>query len=318
MATKRTYDDVAQDGNDDVTRVTAQPIAQPATRDVSTAHRDRRLRQSGAPIFRASDCIVRFFPSIQTVNAEAKGIYNIQFRCEIPINTEFVCSNNADRPLLTFAELRIPADSMLTGVTYMPRDRTPADSIREYTHADKSYRIADTQCAVTGSISVDEMAPFTAFALSARSDPDFRVNALHAIRNACGDRQAAFDRMIRTVAQRETFEETGFFSEPDGFEFVEFRQKWAIFKVHISRLRARSYVGCMTFVTENRQSDTYFLPVSQNGGRGIPLKVQVYIYGTRAEFRTIVPTVRFRPHVEEDIGGIMLYEAKEIGKFRVV
>jgi 8-oxo-dGTP pyrophosphatase MutT (NUDIX family) len=184
--------------------------------------------------------------------------------------------------------------------------------IRKYTVPDVGQvQIADAQFSVTGSVGVREMEPFAHIVTSVGANVEFRNDAMRIVHDACGAQKDAFNQMLRTVAQRETFEETGFFCDPHAFDFVRFERNWVIFKVHASQLRARSLEGCRAFVAQNPQE----LPF--RAGR-IPFKVQVYVYGTRQELQALIRNVRLRPAVERDIAGLVLYKAGEIEQFRVV
>lgn len=286
MASKRPFDDDTQDG--------------PAQN-----HNVRRPRREN-PIFRGD---AHFFPSSQTVDGD---IIRMRYPQSRP-SADIVCSNNSDRPLLTPQALAIDAEHDIVGIVYNPRATTPAHLIREYPDVPNVglVRIADTQFSVTGSVGVREMQPFFPIVTSVSGNVEFRNDAMRIVHDACGEQQPAFNQMLRTVAQRETFEETGFFCEPDAFEFVRFQRNWAIFKVHARRLRARTLDGCRAFVAQNPQEQQFRAGF-------IPFKVQIYVYGTLAEFYALIRTVIVRPAVERDIAGILLYKAREIEQFRVV
>lgn len=305
MASKRTFDDVSQDdaAQDAATQGTDdQRIRRPRV-DRPLIVRPRGVRPPN-PIFRGD---ARFFPSIQELDGDI-------FRARYPVSllyTEMVCSNNIDRPLLTAPDLDIPLDCKLVGVVYNPCDTTRADLVREHNIRDVGVvRVADAQFSVTGSVGVSEMAPFAQVVASVQANVAFHTDAMRIVHDACGEQQAAFNQMLQTVAMRETFEETGFFSPPEFFRFVRFERNWAIFKVHASRLRARTLEGCRAFVAQNPQE-----PAFRAGF--VPFKVQVYVYGTRDELQQLIGTVRVRPAVERDIAGLVLYDAREIGQFRV-
>ena len=287
MASKRSFDDVSQD-------------------ETAPGHQDRRPRvRAQNPIFCGD---ARFFPCTQELDDE---IFHTRFPASVP-PADVVCSHNKDRPLLTPHQLKIPTDCNIVGIVYNPRATTPADVIREYTVPDIGLvRIADAQFSVTGSVSVGEMAPFAQVVTSVQANVAFQTDAMRIVHDACGAQKDAFDKMLRTVAQRETFEETGFFCESHAFDFVRFDRNWAIFKVHIRKSRARTLEGCRAFVAQNPQEPP-FRAVS------IPFKVQVYVYGTRQELQDLIRTVRVRPAVERDIAGLVLYKAGEIEQFRVV
>lgn len=292
MASKRSFDDVSQD---DVTQDETAP-----------RHQDRRPRvRAQNPIFCGD---VRFFPCTQELDDE---IFHTRFPASMR-PADVVCSHNKDRPLLTPHELKIPTDCNIVGIVYNPRATTHAHVIREYTVPDVGLvRIADAQFSVTGSVGVREMEPFAHIVTSVRTEQKFHEDAMHIVHDACGAQKDAFDKMLLTVAQRETFEETGFFCETHAFEFVRFERNWAIFKVHIRQSRARTLEGCRAFVAQNPQE-----PPFRAGS--IPFKVQVYVYGTRQELQDLIRTVRVRPAVERDIAGLVLYKAGEIEQFRVV
>lgn len=288
MASKRTFDDVSQ--NTDNQRV-RRPRA------------ERPLPQN--PIFRGK---AHFFPCIQELDGD---IFRARFPVSLP-SQEIVCSNNTDRPLLTPPELDIPVDCNIVGIVYNSCTTTRAHLIREYTGTTfGTVRVADAQFSVTGSVGENEMAPFAQVVTSVRANAEFRANAMRSVHDACGEQQAAFNQMLRSVATRETFEETGFFCEPEFFRFVRFERNWAIFKVHVGRLRARTLKGCRAFVAQNPQ-----VPAFLEGG--MPFKVQVYVYGTRDELQALISTIIVRPAVEHDIAGLVLYEAGDIEQFRVI
>ena len=273
--------------------------------DAAQNHRDRIPRvHAQNPIFRGD---ARFFPCTQKLDDE---IFHTRFPASLR-PADIVCSHNTDRPLLTPQALNIPEECNIVGIVYNPHETTAADLIREYNVPDVGQvQIADAQFSVTGSVGVREMEPFLPIVTSVSANVEFRNDAMRIVHDSCGEQQAAFNQMLRTVAQRETFEETGFFCEPEFFRFVRFERNWAIFKVHTSQLRARSLEGCRTFVTQNPQESPF------RTGR-IPFKVQVYVYGTRQELQALICTIRVRPAVERDIAGIVLYKAGEIGQFRV-
>ena len=287
MASKRSFDDVSQD-------------------ETAPGHHDRRPRvRAQNPIFRGD---ARFFPCTQELDDE---IFHTRFPASMR-PADVVCSHNKDRPLLTPHELKIPTDCNIVGIVYNPRATTPAHVIREYTVPDVGLvRIADAQFSVTGSVGVREMEPFAHIVTSVCTKQTFDADAMRIVHDACDAQKDAFKKMLRTVAQRETFEETGFFCESDAFDFVNFKHNWAIFKVHASQLRARSLEGCRAFVAQNPQEAPF------RAGR-IPFKVQVYVYGTRQELQALIRTVRVRPAVERDIAGLVLYKAGEIEQFHVV
>jgi hypothetical protein len=274
--------------------------------NTSQGHRFRRPRVDAKnPIFRGD---ARFFPCKQTLDDK---IFHMRFPASV-IVADVVCSHNRCPPLLPAEKLNISADDNIIGIVYNTDETTAAHLIREYNVFNVGkVRIADAQFSVTGSVGVGEMEQFLSIVASVSSNVEFRNDAMRITHDACGAQKDAFNKMLSTVAQRETFEETGFFSKSDAFEFVNFEHNWAIFKVHASQLCAKSLEECRAFVAQNPQEAPF------RTGR-IPFKVQVYVYGTRHELRDLIGTIQFRPAVERDIAGLVLYKAGEIEQFRVV
>jgi hypothetical protein len=290
MASKRSFGVFSQD-------VVAQNKTTPGYRD------RRQYVRAQNPIFRGNLC---FFPCIQKLDDE---IFHMHFPASVH-PADVVCSHNIYHPLLTPHELNIPTDCNIVGIVYNPRTTTPEHVIREYTVLDFGLvRIADAQFSVTGSVGVREMEPFADIVSYVCTEKTFHQDAMRLVYSACGAKKEVFIKMLCTVAQRETFEETGFFCEPDAFDFIRFENNWAIFKMHINKSRSQSLEGCSAFVSKNPQE-----PQFRAGS--IPFKVQVYVYGTRQELQAFISTIRVRPAVECDIAGLVLYKAGEIERWR--
>jgi 8-oxo-dGTP pyrophosphatase MutT (NUDIX family) len=219
---------------------------------------------------------------------------------------EFYCSFSRDRPILSESELAIPADSMLAGITYKPRESSNPELVRKF-KGKQDFQIIDTQPSITGSVNSSEFSPTQECIDAVKAHKDFSQNLIGVLREHCGD---DFESLLQRVALREILEETGFFGNPEDLELVRSQRNWAIFKINITRLRP--------IPPEDEEKYRDFHPVKETPciDFKFPLKVQVYIYGKREQFYELTQHIRVRPCVEADIAGIMLFEARDIEKFK--
>ena len=236
---------------------------------------------------------------------------------------DFVCANNPNRPCFSAFELGISPEDFLCGIAYSVIDRPVRDTDRQFsTELTGIINIADVQSSVTGSITAVEMAPFVADLERIRvANPEaFYANPMQSVIDGCGERRDTFVEMLRREAQREIFEETRMFVSHEALEQVRIINNWMVFKVHISNLRHNNE-GCRAFALARGAPDDFFAPPQQprQHGKGIPFKVQIWIYGSREEFKERWFSVRCCPFVrnEKNLAGLVIYDAADVEQFRV-
>jgi hypothetical protein len=306
MATKRPFENVESAGSAESGDVRRQRTSfQPPTRQ------PRMYRPSGKGV-------TRFYARKieKTEDGVSSGFYPDAFMPET-----FACSHNTNRPCLTPDQIGISPDDFVCGIAYSPKtlDQEKAEHVRDFKSRDGVIYINDVQAGITGSVSTSDIAPFRDAIVKMRdSVRDFYTSPMQSVLDGCGDRDA-FIEILRRTAQREAFEETGLYGDSSVFEFVTTQNNFAIFKVNVSSLSKQPVEKCASFV--KKTSDDFFLenkPGYSGRGRGLPFKIQLYIYGERAEFKKrIVGEVNF-PSVgsETDIAGVMVFSAADMEQFK--
>ncbi len=245
-----------------------------------------------------------------------RGRYGDAFLVE-----EFTCSSNRHRPCLTSAQLGLVGDPFLCGIVYLATGQT--QNPRRFTApGGVVIDISDVQSSVTGSVTRHAMTPFDAAfrGLFAADQRAFRANPMRQMITECG---GAFLQMLRTEAMREVREETGLTGPITALEQVRVIDTWITFKIDIRSLQ-QDNDGCHAFALARPPPGDFVIPNPPGrGDQGIPLKVQVYIYGPRAEMKTRITNVTARPFVEAEnrpggVAGLMVYRAADAGQFYVV
>jgi hypothetical protein len=227
----------------------------------------------------------------------------------------FQRSTNSNRPVLSATQLGIDPSLFLCGIAYQATPRTVSPqrfTLRGHAGTPFVSDIADVQSSVTGSITTHAMAPFPLEGLIATRD-DFRAHSMQRLVTRYGD---PFMEMLRGEAMREVREETGLSGPLDALEQVSISGIWMTFKVNISSLRADN-ASCRAFAQARPAGgDFRFM--------GVPLKVQVYIYGAREVMKERFSEKEIqRPFVEAEmrqggVAGVMVYSAMDAEQFRVV
>jgi hypothetical protein len=266
------------------------------------------------------DGVTRFYPrKIETITEGVlSGVYTDAFKTET-----FACSRNINRPCLTPVQLGISPENFLCGIAYSPQRMTieqKAEHLVHFKSPTGTTYINDVQSGITGSVTTTDIAPFRDVIVKIRdSVRDFYTSPMQCILDGCGDRDAFID-ILRRTTQRETFEETGLFGDSGVFEFVTTHNNFAIFKVNVSLLSKQKVDVCATFVQQS--SADFFLehlPGYTGRGRGLPFKIQVYIYGHREDFKKLISGHVYLPSVksETDIAGLMIFRAADVEQFRM-
>jgi len=244
------------------------------------------------------------------------GVYPVAFKLET-----FACSQNTSRPCLTLSQLSISPDDFMCGIAYSPktRDQKKAKHVVDFTTPEISTCINDVQAGITGSVSTKDIEPFRDTIVKMRdSIRDFYTSPMQFALDGCGDRDA-FMEMLRRTAQREAFEETGLFGKSSVFEFVTTQNNFAIFKVNVSSLSKQPAKICASFV--EKATGDFFLehkPGYTGRGRGLPFKIQLYIYGTKAQFKECISGKVNFPSVgsETDIAGLVIFRVADVEQFK--
>ena len=308
-----------------VAPVARRPLAFATGGVAATAGRTHGSREHPLCV---TDGAARFFPAAMKQNAS--GFLAGNFSAAIPVS-EFFCSNNTDRPRLSFAALGVSptirvgdvdVPQMFAGITYLEnvsgRNATNPTIVKTIKTHSTTLRIADTQSSITGTVTEHEMAPFTTARERAQQNPNFLSAIMQTIADECASRDT-FIEMLKNAARREVSEETGLTFDTQDLVFVQFQRNWATFKINIDRMHPLNAVDCQALMQMMAATTDFRIVVPGRGGRGIPLKVQVYIYGAKETFYAKLGAVRVRPRVETetDLGGVMLYNVTDVDKFSV-